>query len=53
MLLIHLRLVKAGYGTLKEVKEMNARTVLQILNFEKFNNDYESAYMEMCKHESR
>jgi hypothetical protein len=41
--------VKAGYGTLREVEEMNARTVLQALYYESFISDYESAYMEMNK----
>ncbi len=41
-----LRLVKAGYGTLREVREMTAREVIQALNYEKFRSDYERAYME-------
>jgi len=41
--------VKAGYGSLPEVKEMNAREVLQALNLEKFQSDYEGAYMELNK----
>jgi len=41
-----MRLVKAGYGTLKEVKEMNAREVIQALNYESFVNDYQQAYLE-------
>lgn len=28
---------------------MNAREVLQALAYEKFNNDYERAYIEMVK----
>jgi hypothetical protein len=36
-------LVKAGYGSLAEVQEMDARTVLQALNYEKFCADYERA----------
>jgi hypothetical protein len=42
-------LVKLGYGTLSEVKELDARTVMQALNYEKFLNDYESAWWEMNK----
>lgn len=49
MLLIHLRLVKQGYGTLKEVEEMDARKVLQALNYEKFVADYEAAFVEINK----
>lgn len=44
-----MKLVKVGYGSLKEVKEMTAREVLQALNYEKFLNDYESAYVEANK----
>jgi hypothetical protein len=42
-------LVKAGYGSLNEVRELDARTVLQALNFEKFTGDYEAAYLELNK----
>ncbi len=48
-LLIHLRLVKAGYGSLSEVKKMTAREVLQALSYEKFTTDYQDAYLEMHK----
>ena len=48
-MLIYFKLVKSGYGSLKEVKEFDARTVLQALNYEKFVSDYESAYMEVNK----
>ena len=36
-----------GFGTLREVKEMNAREVLQALNYDSFLNDYEFAYVKM------
>ncbi len=49
MLLIHLKLVKIGMGSLAEVREMDARTVLQALSYEKFCADYEAAYMEINK----
>ena len=42
-----MRLVKAGYGSLGEVKQMTAREVLQALNYEDFLADYESAYLEL------
>jgi hypothetical protein len=45
--LILLRLVKSGYGTLKEVKEMTAREVLQALAYEKFLSDYEEEYFNL------
>lgn len=48
-MLIHFRLVKAGYGSLREVEEMDARRVLQALNYESFLADYEAAYVEMNK----
>lgn len=38
-----------GLGSLREVKELDARTVLQALNYEKFCADYEAAYMELNK----
>jgi hypothetical protein len=44
-----LKLVKVGLGSLSEVREMDARTVLQALNFEKFCSDFEAAYMELNK----
>jgi hypothetical protein len=40
-------LVKAGLGSLTEVRELDARTVLQSLNYEKFWSDYEAAYLEL------
>jgi hypothetical protein len=48
-----MRLVKAGYGSLVEVQQFDARTVLQALNYEKFLAEYESAYLEIIKNESR
>jgi hypothetical protein len=41
--------VKAGYGSLREVEEFDARKVLRILNYEEFCGDYEAAYVEMIK----
>ena len=49
MLLIHLRLVKAGLGSLAEVREMDARTVIQALHYESFCDDYERAHWELNK----
>ena len=46
-MLIHFRLVKAGYGSYEEVKKMNAREVLQAINYEKFCVDYENSYLEI------
>jgi len=43
------RLTKLGFGSYNEVIELDARVVLQALNYEDFISDYESAYMEMHK----
>ena len=48
-MLVHFRLVKAGYGNLNEVREMNVQDVLQALHYEKFLIDYEGAVFEMGK----
>jgi hypothetical protein len=48
-MLIHLRLVKAGLGSLNEVREFDARTVLQALFYEGFCDDYEKAFWELNK----
>lgn len=44
-----MRLVKAGYGSLKEVEEFDVRKVIQILHYENFLHDYELAYLEINK----
>lgn len=44
-----IKLVKAGYGSLKEVKEMTTREVLQALNYEKFISEYESTTLQLNK----
>lgn len=41
--------MKLGYGSLNQVKEMNAREVIQALNYDRFLSDYEGAYLEMHK----
>ena len=47
-LLIHLKLCKAGYASsVSEAKEMDAREVLQALNYEMFLADYEETYLEI------
>jgi hypothetical protein len=42
-------LVKAGYGSLEEVKKMTAREVLQAIHYETFLGEYEDAYLEANK----
>jgi hypothetical protein len=44
-----LRLVKAGYGTVEDIRKMTSREVIQAINYEKFIIDYEEAYIEMNK----
>jgi hypothetical protein len=41
--------VKAGYGTLEEVQEFDARTVLQALYYEEFLSNRDSAFIELNK----
>lgn len=48
-MLIHFRLVEAGYGTLAEVQTFGARVVLQALNYLKYCSEYERAYLELNK----
>jgi len=47
--LIYLKLSKVGYGSVNEIKEWNAREVIQALYYEKFVSDYEAAYLEINK----
>lgn len=44
-----MKLCKLGYGTITELKQMTSREILQILNFEQFNNDYEHVVIEKRK----
>jgi hypothetical protein len=47
---IFCRLVKAGYGTLYHIREeMDAREVIQALNYEIFLNEYEDMFLELNK----
>ena len=48
-MLIELRLVKAGYGSLRDIREMSAREVMQALHYEGYLNDYEAALWELNK----
>ncbi len=50
VLLIYFRLCKAGYSnSIIEARELDARTVLQALAYEKFIIDWEQAYIEENK----
>ena len=50
VLLVYFRLCKEGYASgVSEAKELDARTVLQALNYEKFLGDYEAAFLEINK----
>jgi hypothetical protein len=44
-----MRLVKAGYGTMAQVRQMTSREVLQALSYEQFINDYQEAYIALNK----
>lgn len=44
--------MKAGYGSLKEVREMTAREVLQAVYYEDFISNYEDAYLKRAENES-
>lgn len=49
-MLIYFRLCKAGFArSISEAREMDCRTVLQALAYEKFLGDYELAYLELNK----
>jgi hypothetical protein len=41
--------VKEGFGSLAEVRQMDAREVLQAMNYVKFNSEFEDAYLEMSR----
>lgn len=45
--MIHIKLVKGGYGSLSEVKKMDAREVIQALAYENFLIDYENAIYDL------
>jgi hypothetical protein len=42
-------LAKAGYGSVNEIEQWDARRVLQALYYEEFLSDYESTYVELNK----
>lgn len=44
-----MKLVHLGYGTLSDVRKMNAREVLQAIYYDSYLNDYENAYLELNK----
>lgn len=46
------KLSKLGYGTVSELKQMTSKEILQILNFEQFNNDYEGVIIQKRKREN-
>ena len=47
------KLSKLGYGTVSELKQMTSKEILQILNFERFNNDYENVIAERFKKDKK
>ena len=46
------RLSKLGYGTINELMKMSSSVILQLLNFEKFNNDCELVVRQKIKREN-
>ena len=52
-LLTMLQLVKAGYGSLREVKLMNTREVIQAMYYEDFKNNFEMKHMELIENDRR
>jgi hypothetical protein len=47
---VYFRLVKGGYASsVAEAATMDARTVVQVLLYEKFLQDYEQTYLELNK----
>ena len=47
--MIGLRLAKAGYGTPMGILSWPSEVVLSALEYEKFTNDYEAAFVEINK----
>lgn len=45
--MICLMLSKAGYGSLREVEEMDVRKVIQAIHYEQFRSDYDDSYWEL------
>ena len=45
------RLVKAGYGSIREVKNLNVEEVVDALNYETFLIDYQKAYKDSLEKE--
>lgn len=41
-----------GLGSLQEVRELDARVVLQAFNYQKFKGDYERSYLELNREHS-
>lgn len=47
-LVLYFRLCKGGYASsVPEAMELDARTVLQALSYERFLSDYEQTYMDL------
>ena len=48
---ILMKLCKLQYGTMAELKKMTLREIIQILNFERFYNDYDHIITERIERE--
>ena len=41
------KLSRAGYGSIKEIRELNAYEFMNLINYEKFLDDYAKAFRAM------
>lgn len=46
------KLSKLGYGTIEELKKATSREILQILNYEQFNNDFSKVVNDRIKRDN-
>ena len=46
------KLSKLGYGTIAELKQMSSKEIIQLLNFERFNNDVELVVRQKIKRDN-
>lgn len=45
------RLSKLGYGSIESLEKMTSKKIIQLINFEQFNNDYENVIIQKKKRE--
>lgn len=44
-----MRLSKAGYGSITEIKNLDSETFLNLIHYENYTADYQKAVMELNK----